>query len=36
MRLHVLSGLHLEFGAFTPEAVADDVIVLAGDIDLGV
>ena len=36
MRIHVLSDLHLEFGAFTPEPVEADVIVFAGDIDLGI
>lgn len=39
MRLHIMSDLHLEFGGFTPPAVAADVTVLAGDInkyDLGI
>ena len=35
MRIHVLSDLHLEFGAFTSEPVKANVIVLAGDTDLG-
>jgi len=36
MRIHVLSDLHLEFGRFDPPEIDADVIVLAGDIDLGV
>jgi predicted phosphodiesterase len=39
MRLHLLSDLHLEFGAYEPDAAtaaSSDVIVLAGDIDVGV
>lgn len=35
MRLHVLSDLHLEFGAFHVPPVTADVIVLAGDIGIG-
>ncbi len=35
MHLHLLSDLHLEFGAWTPPAIDADVIVLAGDIHLG-
>ena len=35
VRIHVLSDLHLEFGPFTSEPVEADVIVLAGDTDLG-
>jgi predicted phosphodiesterase len=35
MKLHVLSDLHLEFADFTPISNTADVIVLAGDIDLG-
>jgi predicted phosphodiesterase len=35
VRLHVLSDLHLERGAFAPHDVDADVIVLAGDIALG-
>jgi predicted phosphodiesterase len=35
VHIHVLSDLHLEFEAFTPEPVEADVIVLAGDTDLG-
>lgn len=31
MRLHILSDLHLEFGAFTPPTVDADVVILAGD-----
>jgi predicted phosphodiesterase len=36
MRIHVLSDLHLEFGVFEPAVTDADVIVLAGDIDVGV
>jgi Icc-related predicted phosphoesterase len=39
MRLHVLSDLHCEFAAFLPDAAAAacaDVVILAGDIGLGV
>jgi len=36
MRIHVLSDLHLEFGPVAIPATDADVIVLAGDIDLGV
>lgn len=36
MRLHVLSDLHLEFEAFEPPAIEADLVVLAGDIGLGV
>jgi Icc-related predicted phosphoesterase len=36
MRLHVLSDLHLEFAPFVPPDVGADVVVLAGDIHLGV
>lgn len=36
MRVHVLSDLHLEFGGFEPSSVDADLIVLAGDIDVGV
>lgn len=35
MKLHLLSDLHLEFGAFTPPATDADVVVLAGDIAEG-
>lgn len=35
MRIHVLSDLHLEFASYTPEAVDADVVILAGDTDLG-
>jgi len=35
MRLHILSDLHLEFGAWKPAGVDADVVVLAGDIHLG-
>ena len=36
MRIHPLSDLHNEFAPFTPEVRDADVIILAGDIDLGV
>lgn len=35
MRLHVVSDLHVEFGAFELPAVEADVVVLAGDVGLG-
>jgi predicted phosphohydrolase len=35
MKIHVLSDLHLEFGPFRPPHTDADVVVLAGDIDLG-
>lgn len=35
MRIHVLSDLHLEFEGFTPPVVARDVVILAGDINVG-
>ncbi|THG82327.1 serine/threonine protein phosphatase [Pseudomonas sp. A-1] len=36
MRIHPLSDLHNEFAPFTPEVTDADVVILAGDIDLGV
>lgn len=36
MRLHIFSDLHLEFGDFEPAKVDADVIVLAGDVHMGV
>ncbi len=36
MRIHILSDLHNELSPFTPVPVAADVVVLAGDIDVGV
>ncbi|OYV75650.1 MAG: hypothetical protein B7Z66_12050 [Chromatiales bacterium 21-64-14] len=36
MRIHVLSDVHLEFGDFEPPPVEADVVVLAGDIGVGV
>ncbi len=36
MKLHVLNDLHIEFAEFEPPAVDADVIVLAGDIGVGV
>lgn len=35
MRIHVLSDLHNEFDRYCPEAIQADVVVLAGDVDLG-
>jgi len=35
MRIHPLSDLHNEFALFTPEVSDVDVVILAGDIDLG-
>jgi predicted phosphodiesterase len=35
MKLHVLSDIHLEFFAFEPPPTDADVVVLAGDTDLG-
>jgi len=35
MRIHLLSDLHNEFTPFKPEVTNADVVVLAGDIDLG-
>ena len=35
VRIHILSDLHLEFGPFMSEPVKADVVVLAGDTDLG-
>ncbi len=35
MKIHILSDLHNEFSEFVPAAVNADIIVLAGDIDLG-
>ena len=36
MKLHILSDLHLEFGAFDIPKTDADVIILAGDIHVGV
>lgn len=36
MRIHVLSDLHLEFAEYQPEAIDADLVVLAGDIHVGV
>lgn len=36
MRIHVLSDLHLEFAEYEDHAVECDVVVLAGDIHLGI
>lgn len=36
MRIYPLSDLHNEFSPFTPGVTDADVVILAGDIDLGV
>ncbi len=36
MKLQLLSDIHLEFAAFTPTQTGADVVLLAGDIHLGV
>lgn len=36
MRLHLLSDLHLEFGEFVPAATDADIVLLPGDIHLGI
>ena len=36
MKIRILSDLHLEFSSWTPPPVEADVVVLAGDIHLGV
>jgi len=35
MRIHILSDLHLGFADFQPPATHADVVVLAGDVDVG-
>ena len=35
MKLHILSDLHTEFAAFSPPETDADVVVLAGDIGVG-
>lgn len=35
MKLHILSDIHTEFADFTPPETGADVIVLAGDIGVG-
>ncbi len=35
MRLHILSDVHLEFADFCPAHPQADVVILAGDIDIG-
>ncbi|NWF38280.1 phosphoesterase [Mariprofundus sp. NF] len=35
MKLHILSDLHLEHAPFTPPNTDADVVILAGDIDVG-
>jgi len=36
MKLHILNDLHIEFEDFVPPATAADVVILAGDIGVGV
>jgi len=36
MRLHVLSDIHLECASFAPPATSADLVILAGDIGIGV
>lgn len=36
MKLHVLSDLHIEYADFVPQPIAADVVILAGDIGVGV
>lgn len=36
VRLHVVSDLHVEFAAFEPPTVDADMVVLAGDVGLGI
>lgn len=36
MKIHILSDVHLEFDAYSPPELDVDVVVLAGDIDVGV
>jgi predicted phosphodiesterase len=35
MKLHILSDLHIEFGQFDPPETNADVVILAGDINIG-
>mgnify|MGYP000697640048 CR=1 FL=1 len=35
MKLHILNDLHIEFEAFEPQATDADVVILAGDIGVG-
>jgi hypothetical protein len=35
MKLHILNDLHIEFEDFAPPATDADVVVLAGDIGVG-
>ena len=35
MKLHVLNDVHIEFEAFEPQATDADVVILAGDIGVG-
>jgi len=36
MKLHILNDLHIEFDDFAPPATDADVVILAGDIGVGV
>lgn len=35
MKLHILTDLHLEFGPFYPPETDADLVILAGDTDVG-
>ena len=35
MKLHILNDLHIEFEAFEPPATDADLVILAGDIGVG-
>ncbi len=35
MKIHTLSDVHLEFGLYTPPVLDVDIVILAGDIDVG-
>jgi hypothetical protein len=35
MKLHILNDLHIEFEDFVPPVVESDVVILAGDIGVG-
>ena len=35
MRIHIISDLHLEFASYNVQGLEADVIVLAGDISVG-
>ena len=35
MKIHILNDLHIEFGDFMPPATEAEVVILAGDIGVG-